>query len=235
MGQSVIEAILNRVVALRGRRPVILFDLDGTLYDNRPRTLRILHAFAAQLPKEHADEAKILRALTAHDLLYRLDETLAPRGVSDAIIGQAQAAWRVRFFTDAACADDVPVTGSVAFARACWEAGATLVYLTGRDTPGMLLGTTRTLRDDGFPIAVPRVELVMKPSFDEPDTAFKDRLLDPLDELGIVVASFDNEPANCNLFHRRWPDALTVLLDTQKAPGAPPLDPRCHIVPNFLP
>jgi hypothetical protein len=234
MGQPVIKSILDRVIALRGRRPVVLFDLDGTLYDNRPRTLRILHAFAAQLPKEHAEDARIIRSVTSDDLLYRLDETLGPRGVSDAIIQQAQAAWRVRFFTDAACADDVPVAGSVAFARACWEAGATLVYLTGRDTPGMLLGTTRTLRDDGFPIAVPRVELVMKPSFDEPDMAFKLRLLEPLDELGLVVASFDNEPGNCNLFRHRWPDAHTVLLDTQKAPGAPPLADGCHIVPNFI-
>lgn len=212
----------------------MLFDLDGTLYDNRPRTLRILHAFAAQLPKEHAEAARTLRALTAADLQYRLDETLGPRGVSADIIARAQSAWRARFFTDAACADDVPVAGAVAFARACWDAGATVVYLTGRDIPGMLLGTTRTLRDDGFPIAVPRVELVMKPTFEEGDTEFKQRLLDAFDELGTVVASFDNEPGNCNLFHRRWPEAFTVLLDTQKAPGAPPLDTGCHVVPHFV-
>lgn len=233
MTKHVLQAILERIHSLRGQRPVVLFDLDGTLYDNRPRTLRILHAFAAQLPREHAEAARALRSLNASDLLYRLDETLAPRGVSAEIIAQAQAAWRVRFFTDAACADDVPLTGSVAFARECWNAGATLVYLTGRDIPGMLLGTTRTLRDDGFPIGVPRVELVMKPSFDEPDVDFKNRLLDPLHELGTVVASFDNEPGNCNLFQRRWPEAYTVFLDTQKAPGAPPLVEECITITNF--
>ncbi len=234
MTTHVLPAIIERIHALRGKRPVVLFDLDGTLYDNRPRTLRILHAFAAQLPKEHARAASVLRSLTANDLLYRLDETLGPRGVSSEIIQQAQSAWRVRFFTDAACADDVPVAGSVAFARECWNAGATLVYLTGRDIPGMLLGTTRTLRDDGFPMGVPRVELVMKPDFEEPDMTFKQRLLDPLDELGEIVASFDNEPGNCNLFRGRWPDAFTVFLDTQKAPGAPPLVDGCHTVTHFV-
>lgn len=234
MGQSVLATILQSVHALRGGRPVVIFDLDGTLYDNRPRTLRILHAFAAQLPREHAEIARKIRALSANDVRYRLEETLAPIGVSDSMIALAREAWRVRFFTDAACADDVPVPGSVTFARECWDAGATLVYLTGRDTPGMLLGTARTLRDDGFPMGVPRVELVMKPTFEEPDLDFKQRLLAEFDELGKVVASFDNEPGNCNLFRRRWPEAFTVLLDTQKAPGAPPLDAGCHVVPHFV-
>jgi hypothetical protein len=97
----------------------------------------------------------------------------------------------------------------------------------------MLLGTSRTLRDDGFPIGIPRVELVMKPTFDEPDTEFKLRLLVELGELGHVVASFDNEPGNCNLFYRRWPDSHVVLLDTQKAPGAPPLDAGIVTIPTF--
>lgn len=234
MTTNVLSAIIQRIHDLRGQRPVVLFDLDGTLYDNRPRTLRILHAFAAQLPKEHSAAAAAIRALSAADVQYRLAETLGPHGVSEEIVAQAQAAWRVRFFTDAACADDVPLAGSVAFARACWDAGATLVYLTGRDIPGMLLGTTRTLRDDGFPMGVPRVELVMKPTFDEPDATFKQRLLDPLHDLGNVVASFDNEPANCNLFRARWPEAFTVFLDTQKAPGAPELVAGCHSVADFV-
>lgn len=234
MDQSnVLARILETIETHRAERPVVLFDLDGTLYDNRPRTLRILHAYAAQLPREHACDAEKLRALTSADLHYRLDETLAPRGISPAVIEGAKAAWRVRFFTDAACADDVPVAGAVSYVRRCWDLGATVVYLTGRDIPGMLLGTSRTLRDDGFPIAVPRVELVMKPSFDEGDTVFKQRLLASLSELGRVVASFDNEPANCNLFHQRWPQAFTVLLDTQRAPGAPLLEPACFTVSSF--
>jgi hypothetical protein len=233
MSTSVLTPILAAIHEHRAERPVVLFDLDGTLYDNRPRTLRILHAFAAQLPSEHARDAQIIRALTSADLQYRLEETLLPRGVAPAVLEAAQRAWRVRFFTDMACSDDVPLPGAVHYVRRCWDLGATVVYLTGRDIPGMLLGSCRTIRDDGFPIAIPRVELVMKPTFEEGDTAFKERLLDPLGELGRVVASFDNEPVNCNLFHRRWPDAHTVLLDTQKAPGAPPLDPGIAVVRTF--
>lgn len=229
----VLRQILDAIEQHRAERPVVLFDLDGTLYDNRPRTLRILHAFAAQLPPEHASDAQKIRSLTASDLRYRLEDTLGPMGVSPSVIEAARNVWRVKFFTDAACSDDVPVPGAVPFVRTCWNLGATVVYLTGRDIPGMLLGTSRTLRDDGFPIAIPRVELVMKPTFDEGDVAFKERLLGPLSELGRVVAAFDNEPANCNMFHRQWPEAFTVLLDTQRAPGAPPLAPGVFTVPTF--
>jgi len=229
----VLQLIVDAVAQQRASRPVVLFDLDGTLYDNRPRTLRILHAFAAQLPASHAIDGERIRALTYKDLVYRVDESLSRVGVAPSVIEAAAAAWRVRFFTDAACSDDVPVPGSVPFVRRCWDLGATVVYLTGRDIPGMLLGTSRTLRDDGFPLANPRVELVMKPSFEEGDVAFKERLLFPLSELGRVVASFDNEPANCNMFRRHWPDAYTVLLDTQRAPGSPPLEEGCFTVPTF--
>lgn len=199
-----------------------VFDLDGTLYENRPRTLRILHAVAASLESEHHDDATAILALSWQDLLYRVEDTLRPRGVSEVVIDRCTEAWRKRFFTDAACADDIPQRGAVRFVRACYDRGATVVYLTGRDIPGMLVGTVRTLRDDGFPIGVPRTELVLKPTFEEPDTTFKQSTFDALDELGAVVATFENEPGNANMFLERWPSAYSVFVATQWAPGAPP-------------
>ena len=228
-----LSRILADVERHRAERPVVIFDLDGTLYDNRPRTIRILHAFAAALEHAHARDAAVIRALGPDDLSYLLDDTLLPRGVDKAVVERAKKAWFSRFFTDAACADDVPVRGAVPFARACYDRGATVVYLTGRDIPGMLVGTVRTLRDDGFPIGVPRTELVFKPTFEENDTAFKMRVVDAIHELGRVVATFENEPGNCNMFRARWPDSHAVLVTTQHAPGAPALHDACVRVPNF--
>ncbi len=233
MTEHPLQRILDDVVRLRAERPVVIFDLDGTLYDNRGRTLRILHAFAASLEHEHARDAVAIRSLGIDDLKYLIEDTLLPLGVDPSVVARAKKTWASRFFTDAACADDIPVRGAVPFARACHDRGATVVYLTGRDIPGMLVGTVRTLRDDGFPIGVPRCELVFKPTFEENDTAFKIRVLDAMDELGRVVATFENEPGNCNVFRRRWPDSLAVLVTTQHAPGAPPLDAECIRVPNF--
>ena len=211
----------------------MLFDLDGTLYDNRPRTLRIVHALAASLGPQHAADAATLRTLGVDALRYRLDDTLRPLGVSEEVVTLAKKRWFSRFFTDAACSDDVPVRGAVPFACECFARGATVVYLTGRDVPGMLVGTVRTLRDDGFPIGQPRIELVLKPTFEEDDVAFKRRMLDPMNDLGTVVATFENEPGNCNLFHHRWPASRAILVETQCAPEAPPLAPGCLRIPHF--
>lgn len=232
---SPLQTILDEIDARHraGERPVVIFDLDGTLYDNRPRTIRIAHALAAALPPEHDRDAAIIRALVPSDLRYRLEDTLRPRGVSEDVIAMAKKRWFSRFFTDAACADDVPVRGAAPFVQRCFHRGATVVYLTGRDIPGMLVGTVRTLRDDGFPIGQPRVELVLKPTFEEDDTGFKRRMLGPMGELGTVVATFENEPGNCNLFKEHWPASHGVLIDTQHAPGAPELLPSCVRVPDF--
>jgi hypothetical protein len=49
-----------------------------------------------------------------------------------------------------------------------------------------------------------------------------------------VVASFDNEPANCNLFLEHHPEAKSVLLDTHHAPNPPVLDVRAAVIDSFL-
>jgi large subunit ribosomal protein L23 len=146
---SILKTIVDAVGARRRERPVCIFDLDGTLYENRPRTLRILHAVAASLESEHRDDASAILALSWQDLAYRVEDTLRPRGVSEVVIERCVAAWRKKFFTDTACSDDIPQRGAVRFVRQCYDRGATVVYLTGRDIPGMLVGTVRTLRDDG--------------------------------------------------------------------------------------
>jgi hypothetical protein len=230
---SILKTILDAVGARRRERPVCIFDLDGTLYENRPRTLRILHAVAASLESEHRDDASAILALSWQDLAYRVEDTLRPRGVSEVVIERCVAAWRKKFFTDTACSDDIPQRGAVRFVRQCYDRGATVVYLTGRDIPGMLVGTVRTLRDDGFPIGVPRTELVLEPTFEESDITFKEGTFDALDELGTVIATFENEPGNANKFLARWPSAYSIFVATQWAPGAPDPDQGVVTVTNF--
>ena len=48
--------------------------------------------------------------------------------------------------------------------------------------------------------------------------------------IGEVIAVFDNESANCNLFLEAHPECTAVYLDTQCAPDPPPLDERAHVV-----
>jgi hypothetical protein len=214
--------------------PVVVFDLDGTIMDNRPRTAVILQELAAELHREAHSAAEVLAATRAESLAYLLTESLQRLGVEHPeLIARAESYWKTRFFSDDYLKHDVAVAGSVELARACYDAGATIVYFTGRDLPLMSLGSFQSLRDLGFPIGVVGTELVCKPDAKIPDEAFKREEGPKIARIGKVVAAFDNEPGNCNAFIEMSPDADVVFVDTQHLPGAPALAPRVHIVPDL--
>jgi beta-phosphoglucomutase-like phosphatase (HAD superfamily) len=218
-----------------GRTSVVVFDLDGTLMDNRPRTCAILREFAETLGPDEREIAARLHAAKPDELAYLLTDTLAKLGISRTdLVGRAETFWRDRFFADAHLRHDVEVPGAVAFARACYDAGAILVYMTGRDLPMMGLGSFRSLRDLGFPIGVAGTELVLKPDASMPDEAFKRLEAPKLARVGKIVAVFDNEPANCNTLLAMNPGCDSVLLDTQHLPGAPPIADGVRVICDFV-
>ncbi|NIS36013.1 MAG: haloacid dehalogenase-like hydrolase, partial [Actinobacteria bacterium] len=79
---------------------------------------------------------------------------------------------------------------------------------------GMLLGTIASLRDDGFPICAPGVELVLKPDATQGDESFKRKQWRTLRKLGDVLAVFDAAPALCDTARGFFPEAEIVLVDT---------------------
>ncbi len=237
------KALLDRVIERchdlghtdgKGPNPVVVFDLDGTLMDNRPRTARILRELGALWREREPAVASKLEAAKAEELAYLLTDSLARLGVTRTdLVRDAEIFWRERFFTDGYLNHDVEVPGASAFARACYEAGGILVYFTGRDLPLMGLGSFASLRDLGFPIGVPGTELVLKPDANMPDEAFKRMSGPELARVGRVVAIFDNEPGNCNVLGGHFPSAESVLLDTQHLPGAPALDSNVVVIADF--
>ncbi len=214
--------------------PVVVFDLDATLFDNRPRTLEILMEYRDAIAAEDAELADALLGLEVERIHYLLTDTLKDCGIYRAdLVKDISTFWHDRFFSDEYIGFDVPTAGAAEYVRACYEAGAVVVYLTGRDIPGMLAGTVAKLRDDGFPIAVAGTELVLKPDPNMSDEAFKRTALPTLDRVGDLLAFFDNEPANCNLAKAMFPHATVVLLETQKVPGAPPPARELEILADF--
>lgn len=216
---DVIERCKTRV---GGRPPVVVFDLDGTLFDNGPRTWQILVELA-----EHEGNRALRQALDALPrtaLPYLLQETMQRAGYEDpGLVARAAAFWKARFFTDDYQRFDEPLTGALRYVEELYQAGATLAYLSGRDAPKMLVGCAASLRQHGFPVGLPRTAIVLKHRFEDLDLDFKREALGFMDDLGVVVATFDNEPANCNLFADRWPGALHFFVETAHAPNPPPL------------
>lgn len=230
----ILDDILARIRATRQSRhtPVVVFDLDHTLFDNGPRTMHLLREYALNA----GETALHARLLAASDLNvpYMVAEVLARAGETrPEIVEAARAHWTQGFFTDAIQRLDVPVAGAREFANEAFEGGATVVYLSGRDVPNMLVGCTESLRTHGFPVGLAHTVIVLKPTYEMRDLDFKRDVIDFLGTLGHVVATFDNEPANCNLFRRMFPKGVSVFLDTAMAPDAPPLDEGIPHIRDF--
>jgi hypothetical protein len=215
--------------------PLVVFDLDGTLMDNRPRTAVILQEFAVELRSESHHAADALAGAKAEHLAYLVTDSLRRLGVEHPeLVERAQTFWRGRFFTDEYLKHDIAIAGSVELAQACYEAGAILVYFTGRDLPFMGPGSFQSLRDLGYPIGVIGTELVCKPDAKIPDEQFKREVVPQFRRVGRVVAAFDNEPGNCNAFAELCPGADVVFVDTQHLPGSPPLAGAVQVVGDLL-
>jgi predicted secreted acid phosphatase len=191
---------------------VVVFDLDSTLLDNRPRQARIVQDYgrAAGLPE-------LLGARPEHWQGWSLELALRNAGLSPAQLevhlAPARAFWREWFFTSAYCRLDVPVPGAPAFVGAVVGAGAQVAYVSGRPRP-MEDGTREAFRLHGFPRPDgERVHLFLKPARELHDDAWKAQAVAMIDRLGPVVAAFDNERTHANAYAAAWPAALVVRLD----------------------
>jgi hypothetical protein len=211
----------------KGERPMVVFDLEGTLFDNRTRILQILHEYGdKELKTVRPQFAQILTTLSPAQVQYQLTDTLKAVNITeDAVINNAAVFWSERFFTDEYLRYDAPIAGAVKFVRDLYSSGARIVYVTGRDAQRQLLGTVKQLRDTGFPIGIQGSELIMRPVPQTQDAVFKQQVTNYLRQFGKVVAAFDTEPANANVYRRAFPDATCVLYSAPRAPNPPPLLP----------
>ena len=237
MSDPKLNDVLARIDAAvaAGSLPLVIFDLDGTLLDNRTRTMRILREFSAAQGSNFGSLVDVIAGMTADDLGYDARDALRERGFDEPDAFAAFFAfWSERFFTDEYVFDDRETPGACAFANACWDRGAYLYYLTGRHAGGMEIGTSRSLKELGFPMYGGRSSLHLKPSFEVPDAEFKDSAIAMINSLqGTVVASFENEPGHANLLAVSFPGALSFLLDTGHSKSAPPPLPDLVHVPDF--
>lgn len=219
-----------------GALPILLFDLDSTLFETGSRNLRILREFAEAEATRHAQLPALVDRLGIDDMGWNVGECLTRLGETDANLLQAlREFWFARFFTDDYVKTDMPAPGSVDYVNHCHQAGAMIYYLSGRHVGGMETGTVQALTHHGFPFWRGRCAIHLKPSFDMADRAFKDEAVaDIRSYKGRVVASFENEPGNANMFLEAFPGALHFLLDTVTSPEPEPPSPELIVIPDFV-
>lgn len=247
--KELIEAILQRVrdesrARIRGGgKPVsVIFDLDSTIFDVKPRSLRILKEFALtkrarELSPEISDWAI---SLAGYKLLYTMEESARANGIpggdelARAYLKEAFRYWMARFFTHQYVTSDHPTPGAVDFVNRVVDAGGIAVYLTGRDWPGMGRGTATMLEHFGFPVQSGVSQLVMKPYAGLDDSEFKDEALREMRVSGNAVALFDNEPANFHVFEKNFPEAFLVFYHSNCSSKEARTVKKIYRIDNFL-
>jgi hypothetical protein len=235
--QQVIGSIQSQTLL-----PIVVFDLDDTLFSTARRNLVVIQNFAADEGDEFPDFAKIAANLTLSDMNWSVSYALTQAGLdpNSASMKPFIAYWGNTFFTDDYASLDLPNPGAVDFANACHDAGAMLFYLTGRHIGdpglknGMGLGTALDFTNRGFPFWKGRCELKLKKIKTQTDVDYKTEALTEIKSLkGQVVATFDNEPANAVLFQQHFPDALNFWVKTTWNPKDNPAMDGLNIISDF--
>ena len=227
-----------------GKQPAVALDLDGTFFNNGPRTLQIIceflskkcrgygrlfsevrkHLVRSQMPYSPNDCLKLfLTECTTRNPLF---------GLGDKHREEFLSYWKSTFFTHDYQKYDLVEPGAKEFACELLKAGIMVVYLTGRDAKNMRYGTVDALFTNGFPLFVPNTQLVLKPDFSTPDVAFKVGVLAAFDSAQVeVLALVDNEPAIVNAACAH--SVMGVHFSRPHAPNPPPLSYEARILTSF--
>lgn len=223
---DVVAGEVERAVA-DGQSPVVIFDLDDTLFETRTRSAAIIREFGAQ-----NGDARLEAAHHDH-VRFGLEDTLSEVGLTQAEIAGAlgravRRFWSPRFFNGTHYHHDTALAGSVAYVNRLHGLGAQIVYLTGRKTAARA-PSLEALRVAGFPTG-DRTTIFVKPDAvpGQPklETAEWKGLTTrtAIAAMGPVVAAFDNEPVNCNALRENLPATTRVIfLDTLWKPDSPAL------------
>lgn len=216
---QVLDAVADRVYRLDGSDPLVILDLDSTLYEVGPRTFQILREWVmSQESSRHPGPRRVLEGLTLPQVGYSVRATLESLGLSLAdpevkrAFGGLKGFWERRFFSNEYLKYDRPYPGAAEFSHRLRSLGAGLVYLTGRDEAGMGEGTRANLSRDGFSWRGAR--LLLKPRSHLSDLDHKTAAARSLSSQGVVVASFENEPTNLVALREIFPNAMHVFVDT---------------------
>lgn len=231
-----------------GRSPVAIFDLDGTLLDPTPRTLRILAAGLSEHDRPDAVAARrhleALASLTPPPgLPFRVEDVAARLALPADLVPALVERWRREFFTSRWLPLDVPIPGAGEFVAGLHAAGVRIVYLTGRGA-AMEEGTVASLRARGFPLesvgSRSAAQLWMKPACRDPgcvppsDRAFKTAAFEAIaGPAEAVVAVAENEPGNLADLAARFPDAVALFVVSSHSPGAPPVPGGARCIVGF--
>ena len=241
--EEVLKKVTSRVQAVLEKKklPIVVFDLDSTLFDVSKRSFEILKEWIQHPETSNFRETiSVLEGFLASDLQYSLEELWEGKSIPlkqapyDHHFKHAKQFWRKKFFSHDYLKHDEPTAGAVHFVNKLYEIGAKVVYLTGRDAPTMAFGTFDQLKKHQLPIEVSRSRLILKPKRHLDDVTFKSDAAKLIMEWGEVVASFENEPKNLVAMSKVFgPDTMNVFIETVSSDHPAPAGKGLYRIREF--
>ncbi len=195
-----------------GYAPVFCLDVDGLLMDNRHRTLAILRELVLEADIPWFTQA--MSQMTLEDIGYGAKETVrglhqkygfdpvyTSKVMVEELANTVYKFWFDRFFTNEYQVHDVPIIGALRLVQELRDADIGIVYVTGRDEPGMGVGFRNSLQQHGFPLpGTEGVRAILKPKFEMKDPEFKKNTLELLQTIGMrVIGLLDDNTHNVNI------------------------------------
>jgi hypothetical protein len=229
--QYTLKAILERAGQMKAQA-VLAFDLDSTLFDNRPRQARIVRELGQSLSL-----AALTRCAPEHwDSGWDMKAAMRNCGLEheevERVYPEAKAFWAERFFTSPYCTDDIAIEGAVTYVNQVVATGARVAYVTGRHE-AMREGSVAAMKKVGMATPGGLVDLIMKPNLSVSDDEWKREAHTRLDSMGSLLAAFDNEPTHVNDYKLKFPRAWAIHLATDHSGRPVPLHDEVISVPHF--
>jgi hypothetical protein len=220
--------------------PVLLLDLDSTLYEVGPRSHQILKEWIDSVESRPFGKIRDrVSQVQPHEVGYSLADTFTHLGLSpaeeevSAALKSAKKFWGKRFFTDHYLSFDHAYPGAAEWVQEAYDLGTEIIYLTGRDEPGMGKGTRGRLIQDGFPFDRERTHLLLKKSFELDDLEHKTKAAEYVKRTGNLVASFENEPPNLIALSEIFPASMHVFVDTVYSDRPAPVKAGLYRITGF--
>lgn len=226
--------VFNQIIRETDLDPLVVLDLDSTLYNVSHRSQLILQHFInehcdSDLFKEEIHQLKTIKIMPKD---WGLKEAFIRQGLqaSQEFFNTVRDYWHKHFFSSDFLHSDVPYVGAVDYVNALHSAGIRILYLTGRDAANMKSGTIESLKKWKFPISNVETDLLMKPSKGLiEDEEYKNNVIQSLKAQSPRIWFFENEPAIIQRVRQSSPEIQIVWIDTTHSRRSePPQD--LHVI-----
>lgn len=215
--------IFNKIKDLalvKKTHPLVVFDLDSTLFDVSPRLEKSLIDIASDplIKEKFPTVIPYFKNIKTNRKDWGFVDVLRRAGVDHdhhELFRTVRQLWVDRFFSNEYIHYDIPYDGSVAFVQKVQQLNVPIVYLTGRDYKRMEQGSREVLQKWNFPLDDSQNRLVMKPERSMDDALFKrDWIQDYINETKTSLFLFENEPVNINIVSKYFPEVELIFFDS---------------------